>query len=74
MPEDIPKDHPTLRYFAWKHLGNPTAQDVSRECADLAVKLAAFLPDNQEKSAGLRKLLEAKDCFVRSSLDLIQEN
>ena len=26
------------------------------------------LPDGAEKSAGLRKLLEAKDCFVRAAL------
>ena len=29
-----------------------------------------FLPDGPEKSAGLRKLLEAKDCFVRSAIEL----
>lgn len=28
------------------------------------------LPNGPEKSAGLRKLLEAKDCFVRAALDL----
>lgn len=26
------------------------------------------LPDGPELTAGLRKLLEAKDCFVRASL------
>jgi hypothetical protein len=26
------------------------------------------LPDGPEKSAGLRKLLEAKDCFVRAKI------
>jgi hypothetical protein len=26
------------------------------------------LPDGPELSAGLRKLLEAKDCFVRAAL------
>ena len=26
------------------------------------------LPDGPEKSAGLRKLLEAKDCMVRAAL------
>jgi hypothetical protein len=26
------------------------------------------LPDGSEKSAGMRKLLEAKDCFVRAML------
>lgn len=28
-----------------------------------------LLPDGPEKTAGLRKLLEAKDCFVRAALD-----
>ena len=27
--------------------------------------MEAELPDGPEKSAGMRKLLEAKDCFVR---------
>jgi len=27
------------------------------------------LPNCAEKSAGLRKLLEAKDCFVRASIE-----
>ncbi len=30
--------------------------------------LEATLPDGPEKSAGMRKLLEAKDCFVRAAL------
>jgi hypothetical protein len=32
--------------------------------------MAESLPDGPELAAGLRKLLEAKDCFVRASLDL----
>jgi hypothetical protein len=27
-----------------------------------------MLPDGPEKSAGMRKLLEAKDCFVRANI------
>jgi hypothetical protein len=30
--------------------------------------MEAELPDGPEKSAGMRKLLEAKDCFVRAAL------
>jgi len=30
--------------------------------------MAATLPVSAETSAGLRKLLEAKDCFVRAKL------
>ncbi|PRY56421.1 hypothetical protein B0I28_10970 [Glycomyces artemisiae] len=31
--------------------------------------MIAALPDGPELTAGLRKLLEAKDCFVRAALD-----
>jgi hypothetical protein len=30
--------------------------------------METVLPEGEEKSAGMRKLLEAKDCFVRSVL------
>lgn len=59
-----------LRYFTWQHLTTSAARDVSREVCDLAYKLAGFLPDGPEKTTGLRKLLEAKDAFVRASFDL----
>ena len=36
---------------------------------ELAEKFEADLPDGPEKSAGMRKLLEAKDCFVRAALE-----
>ena len=29
----------------------------------------SVLPEGAEKTAGLRKLLEAKDCFVRARLE-----
>jgi hypothetical protein len=37
---------------------------------DLAQEVIDTIEDSSELSAGLRKLLEAKDCFVRASLDL----
>jgi len=56
-----------LRFFEFEHL--PThLQPVSAAVWDLACKMKAMLPDGPEKTAGLRKLLEAKDCFVRSML------
>lgn len=43
--------------------------DVIRErCGALADDMIASCPDGPELSAGLRKLLEAKDCFVRAVL------
>jgi hypothetical protein len=43
-------------------------QTVSKPIGDLAVSMDDLLPDGPEKSAGLRKLLEAKDCLVRAGL------
>ena len=57
-----------MKYFKYDHL--PVhLQQVSKSCYDLAYEMNNVLPNGPEKSAGLRKLLEAKDCFVRSSLD-----
>ena len=42
---------------------------TSKMVFDLANEINLLVPDCAEKSAGLRKLLEAKDCFVRASLD-----
>jgi hypothetical protein len=58
---------PILRYFKYDHLPEEL-QEISRICSSTAVMMDALLPDSAEKSAGLRKLLEAKDCFVRASL------
>lgn len=62
-----------LRYFAYEHLKTPLRQ-VSEQCHGLACEMADRLPDGPELTAGLRKLLEAKDCFVRAALDTAQAN
>ena len=58
----------TMKYFGYAHLPEKL-QAVSRPLGELAEKLEAELPDGPEKSAGMRKLLEAKDCFVRAALE-----
>lgn len=58
----------TIKYFAWEHLP-PKLQEVSKPIGELARELEAKLPDGPEKSAGMRKLLEAKDCFVRAAME-----
>jgi hypothetical protein len=55
------------RLFEYGHLRGEL-QEVSRECAELATSMVRRLPDGPELSAGLRKLLEGKDCFVRAQL------
>ena len=61
---------PILRYFAYEHLP-AKLQDVSKPIGDLASQMDRDLPDGAEKSTGLRKLLEAKDAFVRAALPVL---
>jgi hypothetical protein len=57
----------TIQYFECEHL-REDLQKVSKPIAELAHLMENTLPDGPEKSAGMRKLLEAKDCFVRAAL------
>jgi hypothetical protein len=57
-----------LRWFDYGHLPEHLAV-VSAEISVAAHKMVERLPDGPELSAGLRKLLEAKDCFVRAAID-----
>jgi hypothetical protein len=59
--------YPILQYFKYDHLPDHL-KVISHPCAVLALEMAEKLPACPETSAGLRKLLEAKDCFVRANL------
>ncbi len=61
--------NPIMKYFQYQHLKGDL-QAISRDCAVLAETMDLRLPAGPETSAGLRKLLEAKDCFVRAALDM----
>jgi hypothetical protein len=63
-----PAGTPILKYFAFAHLPE-TLQAISKPIGELATRMATELPACAETSAGLRKLLEAKDCFVRAALE-----
>lgn len=58
-----------VKYFAWSHLPVRLIP-FSREVGLLALYMVKTLPDGPELTTGLRKLLEAKDCFVRAALDV----
>lgn len=58
----------TIKWFSYEHLPEKL-QKVSKPIAELAKLMEETLPDGAEKSAGMRKLLEAKDCFVRAELE-----
>ena len=67
MGELHPSIAALLKFFSYVHL--PQAlQEVSKPLCDCAIHLACTLPQNAELMTGLRKLLEAKDCFVRAAL------
>jgi hypothetical protein len=67
VTSDAPSANPIMRFFAFAHLPDHLKL-VSGEVFRLACSMDALLPNGAEKSAGLRKLLEAKDCFVRAAL------
>lgn len=73
MAERHPGTTHLLRHFEYAHLPEHL-QAASRPCGDLANEMADALPDGPELTAGLRKLLEAKDCFVRAALDTTKES
>ncbi|UXA06558.1 hypothetical protein KXD96_28245 (plasmid) [Mycobacterium sp. SMC-2] len=63
--------HPATQHlldlFAYDHLPQHL-WDVSGFPAALAQRMADHLDDGPELTTGLRKLLEAKDCFVRQAV------
>jgi hypothetical protein len=57
-----------LKFFSYDHLP-PAQRRISEPFHGLAHAMAeAYDLDGPELTAGLRKLLEAKDCMVRASL------
>jgi hypothetical protein len=64
--------HPSVAHFEplfeYAHLPEGRIRDNSAFLASLADTMVRQLPDGPELSAGLRKLLEAKDCFVRAAV------
>jgi hypothetical protein len=59
--------NPIMKYFEYEHLPEKL-KAVSQPFCIMARDIDVNCPDGPEKSAGLRKLLEAKDCIVRASL------
>ncbi len=74
MPETArhPSTTHLLRYFEYSHLPE-RLQAFSAPFAELAHDVVGYLPDGPELTAGLRKLLEAKDCIVRAAVDQMRD-
>jgi hypothetical protein len=56
-----------LKHFRFDHLPE-RLRDISKDCHDLAIKMADQLPENPDLTVGLRELLAAKDNFVRANV------
>lgn len=56
-----------MQFFKSHHLP-PDLSGTASACEAVATQMVNDLPHNPELTAGLRKLLEAKDCFVRAKL------
>lgn len=66
-PAEYVVTEPIMRFFAWSHLPEKL-QLVSEPFGRLACGMMIGLPRCAERTAGLRKLLEAKDCAVRAAM------
>jgi hypothetical protein len=58
-------------YFAYEHLNAGPIREVAEMCSEFAGQMLLVLPDGPELTVGLRKLLEAKDAFVRCAVGQI---
>ena len=67
-----PETQHIVKYFAYGHLAEPM-RTVSAHCSILKDEMLRELPDGPELTTGLRRLLEAKDCFVRAMLDTVEQ-
>ena len=53
-----------MKWFDYGHIPEGKPRVTSTYCASLAITMIQTLEDGPELTAGLRKLREAKDCFV----------
>ncbi|MFG6083811.1 hypothetical protein ACEUZ9_000043 [Paracoccus litorisediminis] len=61
-----------LKWLRHDHLP-PHLQSVVKPIDQLAREMDATLSEGPEKTAGMRKLVEAKDCFVRARIEQDEE-
>ena len=57
-----------LRFFRYEHMP-PNLQPVAAAFYQTASWVVDEIPSSAERSAGLRKLLEARDCAIRATVD-----
>lgn len=73
LPESVLHQPAVVRHFAWQHLLE-SEREVPEMFGELVERLCTLTQggrfvDRAEYEAGFRKLLEARDCFVRAAQD-----
>lgn len=72
-PFNVNARHPSTEHMMKMLTPNENLRDdllaLSKDCHQLAVTMINCIEDSPELTAGLRKLLEAKDCFIRAAVD-----
>lgn len=72
--QSLPNRHPSTIHMVAQLQPNPNLAtpeyDIAHRIWGISMSCIANIDDGPELTAGLRKLLEAKDCLVRASLDL----
>ena len=56
-----------IKYFTYKHLPEHL-RTISQPCCEIAEFMVEHIEPSEELKAGIRHLMEAKDCFVRAGL------
>ena len=62
---------PSERILKWFPGAHPEkfVNEIQARFREFAVEMDELLPESAEKTTGLRKILEGKDCLVRAALD-----
>lgn len=60
--------NPIIKHFKFDHHPEKL-QEIIRPIGELALAMDEKIKDSPEKTAGLRKLIEAKDCLVMAHWD-----
>lgn len=74
MTQQEERQHPTPASQLLKYFEDDTAlpsqlRDINDTCLEMARSMVVRLPVGTETIFGLRKLLEARECFLRAALD-----
>ena len=69
---NVENRHPSVKQIArwldWEDIPFGRGRGIAKSLGELGQEVINMLPDDPELVAGLRKLVEARDCFVRAAI------